>query len=544
MRVIHFVYFSIRKSSVHLLFLIFAASIYAISKEANQILVAPLDSANPSNTQSSYLSPHRVHDLTLRHIFHHGTYLNPNLHKQLDVRPGEDLWITEEYSSENFNGRSFRVQSRPLKIQRLLDRSTAVIESLIRYAQASGFAAILEPSDWTIDDVSGPDISNKETIVNLASMTSNAYIMNPKTGEWEDVDGGFNVSKSFGWKEDGLRGHIYADEGNETIIITLKGTTLGIFLGSGTMLNDKVNDNLLCGCCCGQQGHFFYRKVCNCATTTFTCNGTCLAQELRMENRYYQAALKLYGNVSKIYPNSNIWVSGHSLGGAVSSLLGLTFGLPVVTFEAPGDALAASRLGLPSPPNSHHSIPQTRKNTGIYHFGQTADPIFMGSCNSITSGCTLAGYAFESQCHTGQTCVYDTVEDKGWRVSILNHPIMGVIHNVLKVYDKVPPCKSEHECVDCFNWKFFQSNGSESTTSAASSSTSTSRTTCYTPGMFSTFSHIKLWLIFIYAGGAVVMSQHRFRVRKARQTSSAPAVGGLGDVLINQRIQKSAQHPS
>lgn len=40
---------------------------------------------------------------------------------------------------------------------------------------------------------------------------------------------------------------------------------------------------------------------------------------------------------------------GHSLGGALSSLVGVTFGVPVVTFEAPGEKLAASRLHLPSP---------------------------------------------------------------------------------------------------------------------------------------------------------------------------------------------------
>lgn len=42
-------------------------------------------------------------------------------------------------------------------------------------------------------------------------------------------------------------------------------------------------------------------------------------------------------------------LTGHSLGGSVSSLIGLTFGAPVVTFEAPAEKLAATRLHLPSP---------------------------------------------------------------------------------------------------------------------------------------------------------------------------------------------------
>jgi len=50
-----------------------------------------------------------------------------------------------------------------------------------------------------------------------------------------------------------------------------------------------------------------------------------------------------------MYPDSNIWMIGHSLGGALAGLLGATFGAPVVTFEAPGDKMAAQRLHLPSP---------------------------------------------------------------------------------------------------------------------------------------------------------------------------------------------------
>jgi putative lipase involved disintegration of autophagic bodies len=42
-------------------------------------------------------------------------------------------------------------------------------------------------------------------------------------------------------------------------------------------------------------------------------------------------------------------ISGHSLGGGLASLMGITFGVPVVAFEAPGEKMAAQRLHLPSP---------------------------------------------------------------------------------------------------------------------------------------------------------------------------------------------------
>ena len=233
-------------------------------------------------------------------------------------------------------------------------------------------------------------------------------------------------------------------------------------------------------------------------TAAFTCNETCLVNAIKEENRYYSAGIELYGNVTQIYPNSSVWLLGHSLGGSTSALLGLTFGIPVTTFEAPGEALAAMRLGLVSPPGADPEAPQTRKHTGAVHFGHTADPIFMGSCNAATSACTLGGYSMQTECHTGCVARYDTVEDKGWRVGASYHRIGSVIRDVIEVYDDVPACIPDEECVDCFNWKYFPSNGSEGTTTSSSSSSAASPTrtaTCQTPGWWGMWSSFKpcLW---------------------------------------------------
>lgn len=173
---------------------------------------------------------------------------------------------------------------------------------------------------------------------------------------------------------------------------------------------------------------------------------------MRRPDRYYALALEIYLNVTLMYPGSDIWLTGHSMGGAISSLLGLTFGTPAVTFEALPAALPAYRLGLPLPPGA--SSHQDGEYTGIHHFGHTADPVYMGACNGVDSVCYWSGYAMDSQCFTGLRCVYDTVGDKGWRLSITSHRINNVIRDVIEAYEKPAKCEPDVECADCNNWYF------------------------------------------------------------------------------------------
>jgi len=157
----------------------------------------------------------------------------------------------------------------------------------------------------------------------------------------------------------------------------------------------------------------------------------------------------------------------------MSSLLGQTYGLPAVTFETPPEALPAGRLGLPSPPGS--GTPQARNNTGAYHFGITSDPIYTGTCRGLTASCALAGYTFESACHTGMKCIYDVVKDLGWWSSMRTHGIETVIQDVIMKYESVPTCEPSPECQDCSSWK--ETYGSTMTTSTAIPTT-----TCHSRG--------------------------------------------------------------
>ena len=455
-------------------------------RPANQAPLLPVVPTTPADTVDSDVFVPKDHEFTLRHIFHRGTYQYPELHKRLDVYPKDKAWTDAQNLGEEFSAGPFRARSSVSNIQRLSDRRIAAVEPLLDIARLHGRPPSLPPSAWVLDEVLGPNITDRDTVINMALMAANAYDKVPGIGEWEDAGPPFNRSLGFGWEGDGLRGHVFADTTNSTIVISIKGTSPAVFDGAETTTNDKLNDNLFFGCCCGQGGQYLWRQVCDCSTATYTCNETCVIKNLRNKHRYYQASTELYGNITEVYPNSNVWLVGHSLGGAVSSLLGLTYGLPVVAYEAPPEAMAASRLGLPVPPNAKSGRAQSRTNTGIYHFGHTADPMFMGTCNAATSACTLGGYSLESSCHAGQRCVYDVVKDKNWRVSATTHSIRAVIRDVLRAYDTVPVCESEsEECFDCFNWKHFHSNGSDTTTSSRISTTTTSYTrteTCKTPG--------------------------------------------------------------
>jgi lipase ATG15 len=158
----------------------------------------------------------------------------------------------------------------------------------------------------------------------------------------------------------------------------------------------------------------------------------------------------LVKNLTFQYPDANIWLVGHSLGGALASLLGTTFGFPVVAFESPGERLAARRLHLPLPPLSNASGLPITPVTHVYH---NADPIPQGACTGLRSACASAGYALETRCHLGKIIVYDTVGKLGWRVSVQSHPIKEVILRVLESDQQwgegrdVPLAVEEVDCI-------------------------------------------------------------------------------------------------
>ena len=113
------------------------------------------------------------------------------------------------------------IKSRPMRIS-VPSQGQAIQGTL---SNPSRKEATLD--SWQTTEVPGPDISDKDTVVNLAKMCSDAYLEAPHRPDWLNTSLGFNHSDTFGWKADGLRGHVFTDKMNETVIIAFKGTSIG-----------------------------------------------------------------------------------------------------------------------------------------------------------------------------------------------------------------------------------------------------------------------------------------------------------------------------
>ncbi|EIW84948.1 alpha beta-hydrolase [Coniophora puteana RWD-64-598 SS2] len=321
-----------------------------------------------------------------------------------------------------------------------------------------------ESVEWVQTEVSAPDVTDRYTLAQLGRMTANAYKL-PADKKWYPLDPYWNTNASFpfGWEDDqdGFRGHVFRSRDESTVVLSIKGTTIqGV-----TSDKDKFNDNLLFSCCCARVDFTWtFSTVCDCFSWSplhLRCDDTCLTKALVQDSLFYSVGVDLIRDLLFLYPTSDIWLVGHSLGGALASLLGSTFGLPAVAFEAPGERLAAKRLHLPLPPSLGNGTLPHVPITHVYH---NADPIPQGTCSGLASICAQAGYALETRCHLGKSIVYDTVGRLGWHADVTRHPIKEVVFKVLEDEGpwpdgengeaEVPTARGEEDCIDCYKWEF------------------------------------------------------------------------------------------
>ncbi|KAJ1311899.1 hypothetical protein OPQ81_010359 [Rhizoctonia solani] len=345
-------------------------------------------------------------DFTLRHIHH----AHPDT--------GRILWADADVSVASESENVHTVDTRYLTIQ----KPEGLDEWRNKRRKTPSTLRATNTPDWKSHETMGPATDKRETLLALAKMTNNAYFKDSTGTGWYDLGGNWTSDHSIGYdpSTSGFRGHVFLSSDNQTAVLSIKGTSAIVFGGSSTVLKDKLNDNLLFSCCCARVD-WTWSPVCPCFRGGGRCDQGCVEESVSEESLFYGIGINLYNNLTFMYPDAQIWLVGHSLGGSLASLIGATFGAPVVAFEAPGERLAAQRLHLPIPPEVLH----------ITHVYNTADPIPMGACTGPTSVCYQGGYAMETRCHLGTTIVYDTLSLLHWSSDIRSHFINTIIDQML-----------------------------------------------------------------------------------------------------------------
>lgn len=144
--------------------------------------------------------------------------------------PGAKIYDIPGVADEPDNASALPIllaRSEDTLVERLLDGQPLTVEGLLRHAQSYCQPPILDANAWKFEHLPGPNITDKETVLNLAIMASDAYVPDMGDPAWFNLSGGFNRSQSFGWQTYGIRGHVFADQDNSTVVIAIKGTEEG-----------------------------------------------------------------------------------------------------------------------------------------------------------------------------------------------------------------------------------------------------------------------------------------------------------------------------
>lgn len=241
-----------------------------------------------------------------------------------------------------------------------------------------------------------------------------------------------------------IKAFLFSDKAKIHNIIAIKGTSLFDMFNS-TVEHDKLNDNLFFSCCFYKQSKLF-KDYCpkKDNTNKYECKKSCYSNILNMNN-YITMLQIIMNNINKIIDSttSNIYFTGHSLGGFLAMFLGLKWSKQVITFNSPGEKHFLDLL----------NINYNKKDNRIYHFGHTADSIMNGECGNI---CKLVGYNIETKCKIGNSCIYDSKKKLGISNSIITHKLDYIIKYILPEWKlDFPSCYYNPICDEkCDKWSF------------------------------------------------------------------------------------------
>ncbi|RUO96990.1 hypothetical protein BC936DRAFT_141156 [Jimgerdemannia flammicorona] len=209
-------------------------------------LLPPLifTSPAPANPQTALIPPTPIlregdrRTFHLKHIYHRGSSSGPfsSLFRRLDFTPSQlatQHRLSPHEETSYAIGMQFGSTFKPpvgytqdMRRARTNGEMSSLCRTMGAYEEGYGLV---------------PDTTDNETIVGLAKMCYNAYNDANKRDDWYDLGEKWGVNVSFGWETNGLRGHIFGDDENTTLILAIKGTSAGIFGGGDTGSNDKLN---------------------------------------------------------------------------------------------------------------------------------------------------------------------------------------------------------------------------------------------------------------------------------------------------------------
>ena len=95
--------------------------------------------------------------------------------------------ISSDESRKVWQNPKLRARSAKLQMERLADRSHSSIHTLLDVGRTGGKAMSLPSSAWTVDEVTGPNATDKETVLSFARMAADAYAVEPGSTEWKKV---------------------------------------------------------------------------------------------------------------------------------------------------------------------------------------------------------------------------------------------------------------------------------------------------------------------------------------------------------------------